>query len=90
MRGHKQMKMITNVVAFQMPIDRASARVSKPDEPRGQILLFTGVRYERQCETVEKSTTKRAPKAFGGPLFKRPPSRNAKNGPSRTADRRRG
>jgi hypothetical protein len=34
------------IVAFPDPSSRPR-RVVSPDEPRGEILLFTGVRYER-------------------------------------------
>jgi hypothetical protein len=34
------------IVAFPDPESRPR-RILSPDEPRGEILLFTGVRYER-------------------------------------------
>jgi hypothetical protein len=35
------------VIAFPDPAERPQRPLLSPDEPRGEILLFTGVRYER-------------------------------------------
>ncbi|WP_262271044.1 hypothetical protein [Microvirga yunnanensis] len=35
------------VIAFPGHAERPQRPVLSPDEPRGEILLFTGVRYER-------------------------------------------
>lgn len=35
------------VIAFPDPAERPHRRLLPADEPKGEILLFTGVRYER-------------------------------------------
>jgi len=35
------------IIAFPDPAARPQRKALRPDEPRGQILLFMGVRYER-------------------------------------------
>lgn len=35
------------IIAFPKPATRPRRQALAPDEPRGEILLFTGVRYER-------------------------------------------
>ena len=35
------------IIAFPDPASRPQSKALRPDEPRGQILLFMGVRYER-------------------------------------------
>ncbi len=39
-----------NVIRFPHPDDRPARPALPDDAPRGEILLFTGVRYERQVE----------------------------------------
>lgn len=38
------------VIAWPGPSAKAARRGLEPNEPRGQILFFTGVRYERREE----------------------------------------
>jgi hypothetical protein len=35
------------IITFPDPASRPHRSALRPDEPRGEILLFTGVRYER-------------------------------------------
>ena len=39
------------VIAFPGSVSRSSRPALRADEPRGEILLFTGVRYERSPAT---------------------------------------
>jgi hypothetical protein len=45
--GDVQMRSAGVIIIFPDPTSRPSRSVLSPDEPRGEILLFTGVRYER-------------------------------------------
>jgi len=45
--GEDQSRMAAVIIAFPDPSSRPSRSLSRPEEPRGEILLFTGVRYER-------------------------------------------
>ena len=42
---------MSNVLSFRAPVARRPGRSLQPDEPRGEILFFTGVRIERHVET---------------------------------------
>lgn len=51
------------LVAFPDRAHRPSRLPPRADEPRGEILLFTGVRYERLAPTMEPSPIRKQPKA---------------------------
>lgn len=47
MMGEDQTRMAAVIIAFPDPSSRPARSAPGPEEPRGEILLFTGVRYER-------------------------------------------
>ena len=57
------------VLPFRAASGRPARRPFGDDEPRGEILLFTGVRYERQSEPGP--TSPNSPLAAGRPGSRR-------------------
>lgn len=48
--GDVSTQMRGTLLPFPASSGRPARRALGPEEPRGEILLFTGVRYERQIE----------------------------------------
>ena len=48
--GDVSIQLTGSLLPFPASSDRPARRALGPEEPRGEILLFTGVRYERQIE----------------------------------------
>jgi hypothetical protein len=48
--GDVQARTSATLIPFPSSASRAARAPLRDDEPRGDILLFTGVRYERQVE----------------------------------------
>jgi hypothetical protein len=61
--GHCQMNALGQVLPFPAPRERRPGVAIGPDEVRGQILFFTGVRYERQAETPPRGAKNGAPRS---------------------------
>ena len=59
------------VIPFPGSAGRPSRPALRADEPRGEILLFTGVRYERSSASLEPS-----PVSSGHPKAGRPRRRS--------------
>ena len=51
------------LVAFPDRARRPARMALRADEPRGAILLFTGIRYERLAPSIEPSPVAKQPKA---------------------------
>lgn len=60
--GEVQTRSRGVVIPFPDPAFRAKLPPVGADEPRGQILLFMGVRYERQPEPSPSLSDGRRPK----------------------------
>ena len=45
--GNVKPQSAGTIITFPKPADRPNRGAPRPGEPRGEILLFTGVRYER-------------------------------------------
>jgi hypothetical protein len=54
-----------DVIAFPQSTDRPHPRAVAQDEPRGVILLFLGVRYERPDGPMDTPDTGTTPRGLG-------------------------
>jgi len=57
--GEVQARSTGAVIPFPHPANRPSRPALRSDEPRGEILLFTGVRYERYDTTPHADRPRR-------------------------------
>jgi hypothetical protein len=60
-----------DVILFRLRKRPGSSRSTEGEERTGQVLFFTGVRYQRMSETAHEETGGRRPSSQGGEGGKR-------------------